>query len=59
MSLPLGRYFPEIVAALLKLKAERLVIDGELVINFFFGAGIKSRGSAALSKFQISSRSSL
>jgi ATP-dependent DNA ligase len=29
---PLGRYFPEIVADLLKLKATRFVIDGELVI---------------------------
>ena len=28
----LGRYFPEIVAALLKLKASKLVLDGELVI---------------------------
>src|SRR5882762_7753302 len=29
---PLERYFPEIVAALLKLKASRFVLDGELVI---------------------------
>jgi ATP-dependent DNA ligase len=29
---PLGRYFPEIVEALLKLKATKFVIDGELVI---------------------------
>jgi ATP-dependent DNA ligase len=29
---PLGRYFPEIVAALLKLKAPKFVLDGELVI---------------------------
>lgn len=29
---PLGRYFPEIVAALLKLKASQFVLDGELVI---------------------------
>lgn len=28
----LGRYFPEIVAALLKLKATKFVLDGELVI---------------------------
>jgi ATP-dependent DNA ligase len=28
----LGRYFPEIVAALLKLKASKFVLDGELVI---------------------------
>jgi ATP-dependent DNA ligase len=28
----LGRYFPEIVAALLKLKAPKFVLDGELVI---------------------------
>ncbi|MFN2516295.1 MAG: ATP-dependent DNA ligase [Pyrinomonadaceae bacterium] len=28
----LGRYFPEIVEALLKLKASRFVLDGELVI---------------------------
>jgi ATP-dependent DNA ligase len=28
----LGRYFPEIVAALLELKASKFVIDGELVI---------------------------
>lgn len=28
----LGRYFPEIVAALLRLKAAKFVIDGELVI---------------------------
>lgn len=29
---PLGRYFPEIVEALLKLKATKFVLDGELVI---------------------------
>jgi len=29
---PLGRYFPEIVEALLKLKAPKFVLDGELVI---------------------------
>lgn len=29
---PLGRYFPEIVAALLGLNAKKLVIDGELAI---------------------------
>src|SRR6185503_17580488 len=29
---PLARYFPEIVGALLKLKATRFVLDGELVI---------------------------
>ncbi len=29
---PLARYFPEIVEALLKLKASRFVLDGELVI---------------------------
>lgn len=29
---PLARYFPEIVAALLKLKATKFVLDGELVI---------------------------
>ncbi len=29
----LGRYFPEIVAAVLKLKASRFVIDGELIIT--------------------------
>jgi ATP-dependent DNA ligase len=29
----LGRYFPEIVEAVLKLKAERFVIDGELIIT--------------------------
>ena len=29
---PLGRYFPEIVAALLKVKATKFVLDGELVI---------------------------
>jgi ATP-dependent DNA ligase len=29
---PLERYFPEIVAALLKLKATKFVLDGELVI---------------------------
>src|SRR6185312_13811608 len=28
----LGRYFPEIVAALLRLKASKFVLDGELVI---------------------------
>lgn len=28
----LGRYFPEIVAALLQVKAEKFVLDGELVI---------------------------
>jgi len=28
----LGRYFPEIVAALLKLKASKFILDGELVI---------------------------
>jgi len=29
---PLARYFPEIVAALLKLKAKEFVIDGEIVV---------------------------
>jgi ATP-dependent DNA ligase len=29
---PLGRYFPEVVGALLKLKASKFVLDGELVI---------------------------
>lgn len=29
---PLGRYFPEIIEALLKLKASQFVLDGELVI---------------------------
>src|ERR1041385_4925383 len=29
---PLARYFPEIVEALLKLKADKFVLDGELVI---------------------------
>ena len=29
---PLARYFPEVVEALLKLRAERFVLDGELVI---------------------------
>jgi ATP-dependent DNA ligase len=29
---PLGRYFPEVVEALLRLKATRFVLDGELVV---------------------------
>jgi ATP-dependent DNA ligase len=29
---PLGRYFPEMIRALLELKARRLVLDGELII---------------------------
>src|SRR5437870_9099555 len=29
---PLGRYFPEIVEALLKLKPKQFVIDGEIVV---------------------------
>jgi ATP-dependent DNA ligase len=29
---PLARYFPDVVAAILKLKAKRFVLDGELVI---------------------------
>ena len=29
---PLGRYFPEVVEALLSLKAPRFVLDGELVV---------------------------
>ncbi len=29
---PLGRYFPEVVAALLKLKAKQFVLDGEIVV---------------------------
>src|SRR6266576_4863899 len=29
---PLARYFPEVVEALLKLKATKFVLDGELVI---------------------------
>jgi ATP-dependent DNA ligase len=29
---PLGRYFPELVAALLKLRPEQFVIDGEIVV---------------------------
>src|SRR5688500_10614848 len=30
---PLGRYFPELLSILSALKAERFVIDGEIVIN--------------------------
>jgi ATP-dependent DNA ligase len=30
---PLGRYFPEVVAALLKLKPTQFVLDGEIVIE--------------------------
>jgi ATP-dependent DNA ligase len=30
---PLGRYFPEVVAALLKLKSTQFVLDGEIVIE--------------------------
>ena len=30
---PLARYFPEVVEMLLKLKATRFVLDGELIIN--------------------------
>lgn len=30
---PLGRYFPEVVAMLAKLKAKRWILDGELVID--------------------------
>jgi ATP-dependent DNA ligase len=29
---PLGRYFPEVVEALLKLKAKQFVLDGEIVV---------------------------
>src|SRR6478609_9619435 len=29
---PLARYFPDLVAALLKLKAKQFVLDGEIVI---------------------------
>ena len=29
---PLGRYFPELVEALLKLKAKQFVLDGEIVV---------------------------
>jgi ATP-dependent DNA ligase len=29
---PLGRYFPEVVDALLKLKAQQFVLDGEIVV---------------------------
>src|SRR2546421_10901370 len=29
---PLGRYFPEVVEALLKLRAKQFVIDGEIVV---------------------------
>src|SRR5438067_1299442 len=29
---PLNRYFPEVAAAALRLKAERFVLDGELVV---------------------------
>src|SRR5438270_6837940 len=35
---PLGRYFPEIVAALLALPARKFVLDGEIVIHS--GAGL-------------------
>lgn len=35
---PLGRYFPEIVAALLALQARKFVLDGEIVIRS--GAGL-------------------
>jgi ATP-dependent DNA ligase len=30
---PLGRYFPEVVDALLKLKAKQFVLDGEIVVS--------------------------
>jgi ATP-dependent DNA ligase len=30
---PLGRYFPEMLAALGELRAERFVLDGELVVE--------------------------
>jgi hypothetical protein len=30
---PLGRYFPEVVEAVLALKADRFVLDGELIIR--------------------------
>jgi len=30
---PLARYFPEMVAALLKLKAKKFVLDGEIVLT--------------------------
>src|SRR5829696_1385681 len=29
---PLGRYFPEVVQALLRLREQRFVLDGELVV---------------------------
>src|SRR4051812_33116949 len=29
---PLGRYFPELIEALLALKADKFVLDGEIVI---------------------------
>src|SRR2546426_6214106 len=29
---PVGRYFPELVEALLKLKAKKFVLDGEIVV---------------------------
>ncbi|MDQ2712039.1 MAG: ATP-dependent DNA ligase [Acidobacteriota bacterium] len=32
-SQPLGRYFPEVVEALLKLKAEQFVLDGEIIVT--------------------------
>jgi ATP-dependent DNA ligase len=35
---PLGRYFPELLQALLELKAEKFVLDGEIVIPV--GAGL-------------------
>lgn len=38
----LGRYFPEVVEALLALKSERFIVDGEIAVphgsGFFFDA---------------------
>src|SRR5438309_1444825 len=42
---PLGRYFPEIVEALLELPARNFVLDGEIVI--FENSAANSRGNKA------------
>jgi ATP-dependent DNA ligase len=39
---PLGRYFPEIVAALSRLRSRRFVLDGELVVPVARGASFSA-----------------
>ncbi len=46
---PLGRYFPEVVAMLRDLRADRFVLDGELVIEIGGATCVRRLADAAAS----------